>query len=98
MAELLLKLGVDAQLAGALVTTSIRVGRLNELTSTTALGAGATASSYPVIYGFFTVDNATALFKTEDQGENWQLISDAQHGFGAVSANDVGADMAKYGR
>lgn len=63
-----------------------------------ALGAGSTSSSYPVIYGFFTVDGTTALFKTEDKGVNWQMISDAAHGFGASSANVVGADMSLYGR
>ena len=63
-----------------------------------ALGAGSTSSSYPVIYGFFTVDGVTALFKTEDKGVNWQMISDAAHGFGASSANVVGADMSRYGR
>jgi xyloglucan-specific exo-beta-1,4-glucanase len=54
--------------------------------------------SYPVIYGFFTVDGVTALFKTEDRGVNWQMISDAAHGFAASSANCVGADMSMYGR
>jgi xyloglucan-specific exo-beta-1,4-glucanase len=63
-----------------------------------ALGAASTTSGYPVIYGFFTVDTVTALFKTEDQGLNWAMISDAAHGFGASSANVVGADMATYGR
>lgn len=51
-----------------------------------------------MIYGFFTVDSVTALFKTEDQGVNWQMISDAAHGFAASSANVVGADMSIYGR
>jgi xyloglucan-specific exo-beta-1,4-glucanase len=63
-----------------------------------ALGAGSTTSSYPVLYGFFTVDSVTALFKTEDAGVNWQMISDAAHGFGASSANVVGADISIYGR
>lgn len=51
-----------------------------------------------MIYGFFTVDGVTALFKTEDQGVNWQMISDATHGFAASSANCLGADMSIYGR
>lgn len=63
-----------------------------------ALGAGSSSTAYPVIYGFFTVDGVTALFKTEDKGVNWAMISDASHGFGAASANVVGADMATYGR
>ncbi|KAF8854623.1 putative endoglucanase [Acephala macrosclerotiorum] len=63
-----------------------------------ALGAASTTSGYPVIYGFFTVDTVTALFKTEDAGLNWAMISDANHGFAASSANVVGADMAVYGR
>ncbi|RFU28668.1 hypothetical protein B7463_g7686, partial [Scytalidium lignicola] len=63
-----------------------------------ALGVGSSESSYPVIYGFFTVDGVTALFKTEDKGVNWQMISDANHGFGAASSNIVAADMTTYGR
>lgn len=63
-----------------------------------ALGAGSTTSSYPVIYGFFTVDGTTSLFKTEDGGLNWAWIADAAHGFGAASSNVVGADMSTYGR
>jgi len=63
-----------------------------------ALGAGSTSSSYPVIYGFFTVDSVTALFKTEDAGVNWQMISDAAHGFAASAANVVAADISIYGR
>jgi xyloglucan-specific exo-beta-1,4-glucanase len=51
------------------------------------LGAGATSTAFPVIFGFFIVDGVTALFKTEDEGLNWQLISDAADGFGASSAN-----------
>ena len=51
-----------------------------------------------MIYGFFEVDGVTALFKTEDEGVNWQMISDAAHGFAASSANVVGADTSLYGR
>jgi len=63
-----------------------------------ALGAASTTSGYPVIYGFFTVDSVLALYKTEDKGLNWEMISDATHGFGAGTANVVGADTAEYGR
>ncbi|KAG4441073.1 hypothetical protein IFR05_003427 [Cadophora sp. M221] len=63
-----------------------------------ALGAGATSSAYPTIYGFFTISGTTALFKTEDAGVNWFMISDATHGFGAASANVVGADTVVYGK
>ena len=63
-----------------------------------ALGAPSVSTSYPVIYGFFTVSGTTALFKTEDEGTNWIMISDAAHGFGAASGNVVGADMSIYGR
>lgn len=62
-----------------------------------ALGAASTSTGYPVIYGFFTVDNVLALYKTEDAGLNWAMISDAAHGFGAASANVVGASYATYG-
>ncbi|EED24641.1 endoglucanase, putative [Talaromyces stipitatus ATCC 10500] len=62
------------------------------------LGKAATSASYSVIFGFFTVDGVTALFKTEDQGINWQMISDSTHGFGASSANIVNGDMSNYGR
>ncbi|KAL2074161.1 hypothetical protein VTL71DRAFT_7939 [Oculimacula yallundae] len=63
-----------------------------------ALGAGATASSYPAIYGFFTIGGTTALFKTEDAGVNWFMISDAAHGFGSAAGNVVGADTVVYGK
>lgn len=62
------------------------------------LGKAASTASYPVIFGFFTVDGVTALFKTEDSGTNWQMISDAAHGFGSASANIVNGDMSNYGR
>ncbi|KUL82461.1 hypothetical protein ZTR_09954 [Talaromyces verruculosus] len=62
------------------------------------LGKAASTGSYPVIFGFFTVDGVTALFKTEDSGINWQMISDAAHGFGASSSNVVNGDMSNYGR
>ncbi|PWY96660.1 xyloglucanase [Aspergillus sclerotioniger CBS 115572] len=55
-------------------------------------------TSYPVLFGFFTVDGVTGLFKTEDEGVNWQLISDESHGFGAADANVVNGDLATYGR
>ncbi|CAL3964570.1 unnamed protein product [Diplocarpon coronariae] len=63
-----------------------------------AFGAGATPTAYPAIYGFFTISGTTALFKSEDSGLNWLMISDAAYGFGAASANVVGADMAVYGK
>ncbi|KAH1944130.1 hypothetical protein KXW30_007370 [Aspergillus fumigatus] len=61
------------------------------------LGKASSTSSYAVIYGFFTIDGTTALFKTEDMGTNWQMISDSSHGFGAASANVVNGDMSNYG-
>lgn len=61
-------------------------------------GKASTTGSYPVIFGFFTVDGATGLFKTEDAGANWQMISDASHGFGAAAANVVNGDLSNYGR
>ncbi|PWY85483.1 xyloglucanase [Aspergillus eucalypticola CBS 122712] len=61
-------------------------------------GKPASDSDYPVLFGFFTVDGVTGLFKTEDQGVNWQIISDAEHGFGAASANVVNGDLQNYGR
>ncbi|CZT51371.1 probable endoglucanase [Rhynchosporium secalis] len=63
-----------------------------------ALGAGATKSAYPAIYGFFTIGGTTALFKTEDAGVTWFIISDAKNGFGAVGGNTVGADTENYGK
>ncbi|GFF75096.1 endoglucanase, putative [Aspergillus lentulus] len=62
------------------------------------LGKASSTGSYAVIYGFFTIDGITALFKTEDMGTNWQMISDSTHGFGAASANVVNGDMSNYGR
>jgi xyloglucan-specific exo-beta-1,4-glucanase len=62
------------------------------------LGKASSTGSYAVIYGFFTIDGTTALFKTEDMGTNWQMISDSAHGFGAASANVVNGDMSNYGR
>ncbi|EHL02602.1 putative Xyloglucanase [Glarea lozoyensis 74030] len=62
-----------------------------------ALGAASTSTGYPAIYGFFTIDGVTALFKSEDVGISWAMISDAENGFGAASANCVGADMSTYG-
>ncbi|KAL6229915.1 hypothetical protein BDW75DRAFT_245300 [Aspergillus navahoensis] len=62
------------------------------------LGAASSSSSYAVLYGFFTIDGITALFKTEDKGASWAQISDAEHGFGAASANVVNADIGTYGR
>lgn len=62
------------------------------------LGKAAATASYAVIFGFFTVDGVTALFKTEDTGSTWEMISDATHGFGAASANVVNGDMSNYGR
>ncbi|EAW13711.1 putative endoglucanase [Aspergillus clavatus NRRL 1] len=62
------------------------------------LGKGSSTGSYAVLYGFFTVDGVTGLFKTEDKGANWQMISDASHGFGSASTNVVNADMLNYGR
>ncbi|KAL5357701.1 Avicelase III [Aspergillus floccosus] len=61
-------------------------------------GKASSTGSYPVIYGFFTVDGVTALFKTEDKGANWQMISDAKNGFGAATANIVNGDLSNYGR
>ncbi|KAL4867506.1 hypothetical protein BDV12DRAFT_209874 [Aspergillus spectabilis] len=62
------------------------------------LGAPSPSGSYAVIYGFFTVDGVTGLFKSEDKGASWAQISDAEHGFGAASANVVNADTEDYGR
>ncbi|KAH2825442.1 hypothetical protein KXV85_010910, partial [Aspergillus fumigatus] len=62
------------------------------------LGKASSTGSYAVIYGFFTIDGTTALFKTEDMGTNWQMISDSSNGFGAASANVVNGDMSNYGR
>ena len=61
-------------------------------------GKPASDAAYPVLFGFFTVDGVTGLFKTEDEGVNWQLISDSSHGFGSASANIVNGDLATYGR
>ncbi|PYH87469.1 xyloglucanase [Aspergillus ellipticus CBS 707.79] len=61
-------------------------------------GKASTTGGYPVISGFFTVEGVTALFKTEDEGVNWEMISDAAHGFGAVASNVVNGDLQTYGR
>ncbi|RAH45293.1 putative endoglucanase [Aspergillus brunneoviolaceus CBS 621.78] len=61
-------------------------------------GKASSTGSYVVIYGFFTIDGAAGLFKSEDAGTNWQLISDASHGFGSASANVVNGDLQTYGR
>ena len=97
MGLLSLKLEAVSQLDTILVSNSMKFDWKAGLILQ-ALGAGSTTSSYPVIYGFFTVDEVTALFKTEDKGVNWQMISDAAHGFGASSANVMGADTNIYGR
>lgn len=63
-----------------------------------ALGAASTSSAYLVIYGFFDVSGVTTLFKSEDKGVTWVIITDAAHGFGAASSNVVGADLSTYGK
>jgi len=59
---------------------------------------GAASTTYPNIYGFFTVSGTTALFRSADEGVTWSIISDAAHGFGAVSSNVVGADLSTVGK
>jgi xyloglucan-specific exo-beta-1,4-glucanase len=65
---------------------------INILTCNIAFGAASKPANYPVIYGFFTISGITALFKSEDVGTSWVMISDAEHGFGAASGNVVGAE------
>lgn len=63
-----------------------------------ALGSASTSSDYLVIYGFFEVSGVTTLFKSEDTGATWVVITDAAYGFGAASSNVVGADLSTYGK
>lgn len=63
-----------------------------------ALGAGATSTSYPVLYSYLQTSSGTTLQKSEDQGATWYIISDATHGFGNGGNVVLGADTAKYGR
>jgi xyloglucan-specific exo-beta-1,4-glucanase len=60
-----------------------------------ALGKG--TGSYPNLYLFGTTSTATTLFVSSDVGATWTVISDAQHGFGAASANCLAASMDTAG-
>ncbi|KAF8213350.1 hypothetical protein K438DRAFT_1803829 [Mycena galopus ATCC 62051] len=62
-----------------------------------ALGAPATATSYPAIFAAATI-GTVGYFRSDDGGVNWIQINDAAHGFGSASSNCISGDPRIYGR
>ena len=62
-----------------------------------ALGKG--TGSYPNLYAFLTTatSGGNILAMSADQGATWTQINDAQHGFGAASANCLAASWDVVG-
>lgn len=67
------------------------------VTTAYAIAIGKGTGSYPNVYGFVTTATASTLQFSADQGVTWTVISDAQHGFGAPSANCLAASMDTAG-
>ena len=49
------------------------------------------------IFGFFTVNGATALYVSQDAASTWTKISDSTHGFGSANSNPVAASQDTEG-
>ncbi|KAJ8516654.1 hypothetical protein ONZ45_g6075 [Pleurotus djamor] len=60
-------------------------------------GAPATTGGYPALFAGANIDGI-GYFRTDDAGVNWVKINDAQHNFGAISANPVIGDPRVHGR
>lgn len=52
----------------------------------------------PVVYAAGTIQGMNALYRTDDGGANWIMLSDREHGFGATNGLIVAADPRIYKR
>ncbi|KAG8832626.1 hypothetical protein FRC18_004785 [Serendipita sp. 400] len=63
-----------------------------------AVGKPQQPNGPPVVYASGTIDGANALYRTDDAGVNWIMISDSNYGFGASSGLILAADPRIYKR
>ncbi|MGN6725340.1 MAG: WD40/YVTN/BNR-like repeat-containing protein [Tepidisphaeraceae bacterium] len=60
------------------------------------VGAGETSSAYPAIFVGGSCMGQTGFFRSDDQGQSWTRISDADHQYGWVTV--IQGDPRVYGR
>ena len=73
-------------MASAAVGTAYQVG----------LGKSAPGQSYPAIFIAGSANSTTGSFRSDDGGDTWTTISDAQHQYGPVGP--IVGDRNVYGR
>jgi photosystem II stability/assembly factor-like uncharacterized protein len=67
------------------------------LASTIGFGKAAPGHDYPALYTSAAIDGVHALFRSDNAGRSWTLISDSQHQFASTNQGITG-DPRIYGR
>ena len=65
--------------------------------SGTHIAVGKGAGNGTSVFAFATVENTVALRKSLDDGSTWEVISDAEHGFGSANPNPLAASWETEG-
>ncbi|KIY65508.1 glycoside hydrolase family 74 protein [Cylindrobasidium torrendii FP15055 ss-10] len=61
------------------------------------LGAAATDGGYPAVFAAANI-GGVGYYRSDDEGATWEQIDDAEHRFGAISANPLSGDPRVFGR
>ncbi|KAG4433317.1 hypothetical protein IFR05_011190 [Cadophora sp. M221] len=65
--------------------------------SGTHIAVGKGAENGTNVFAFATVDSTVALMRSSDEGATWEVISDAEHGFGSANPNPLAASWETEG-
>jgi xyloglucan-specific exo-beta-1,4-glucanase len=49
-----------------------------------SVGVPSESGGTPTLFAAGTIGGVTAIYRTDDNGANWSLLSDAKHGFGNI--------------
>ncbi|KFY36557.1 hypothetical protein V495_07796 [Pseudogymnoascus sp. VKM F-4514 (FW-929)] len=73
--------------------------KISSVSASYAIALGKGTGSYPNLYAFLTTSTSggNILAVSADKGVTWTQINDAQHGFGAASANCLAASWDTVG-
>ncbi len=63
-----------------------------------SIGKSQQPNGPPVVYAAGTIQGMNALYRTDDGGVNWIMLSDRDHGFGSTNGLVVAADPRIYKR
>jgi len=75
----------------------LNVIQISNIQSSDAIAIGKGTIAYGNLYAFNSIGGVEALRLSSNQGKTWEVISDANHGFGSAGANALAASWETSG-